>query len=181
MGIFLFKVFFIQTKTKMTENEKMSDDFEQFEQQEKGDGTSFGYLGDCKKGTYVVVDGTRPCKVVSLTTAKVGKHGSAKGKVVAQDIFDGSKHEVLGPVSMQVQVPEVTRVAYTWVDISDDRYVSLMNMEDYTMRNDIKCPNLTADEEAKLTEGFEAGHTITATVISSLNKSAITEWNIKVE
>ena len=33
-----------------------------------------------------------PCKVTDYSTAKPGKHGSAKATIVGTDIFTGKKH-----------------------------------------------------------------------------------------
>lgn len=58
----------------------MSDDY----QFEKGDAGSGGVekvsAGSLKKGDLVMIKG-HPCKVMSFSTAKTGKHGSAKAMV----------------------------------------------------------------------------------------------------
>ncbi len=43
-------------------------------------------VGELKVGSYVVID-NEPCRVVDITKAKTGKHGSAKANVVAVSIF----------------------------------------------------------------------------------------------
>ncbi|MCC6056406.1 MAG: translation initiation factor IF-5A, partial [Desulfurococcaceae archaeon] len=37
----------------------------------------YAELGDLKEGSYVVIEG-EPCRVVEVSRAKTGKHGSAK-------------------------------------------------------------------------------------------------------
>ncbi|MEM2221683.1 MAG: translation initiation factor IF-5A, partial [Ignisphaera sp.] len=46
----------------------------------------YGELGDLKEGSYVVIDG-EPCRVVDVSKAKTGKHGSAKVHLVAIGLF----------------------------------------------------------------------------------------------
>ena len=58
-------------------------------------------LGDVKVGSYIVIDG-EPCRVVEVTKAKTGKHGSAKAHVVAIGLFSGSKKTITAPVDQRV-------------------------------------------------------------------------------
>ena len=53
-----------------------------------------------------------PCKVTDYSTAKPGKHGSAKATIVGNDIFTGKKYEDSAPTSHTMQVPEVTKTEY---------------------------------------------------------------------
>ena len=52
--------------------------------------------GQIRKGGYIVIK-NRPCKVVSVSTSKTGKHGHAKCNFVATDIFTGKKLEDIVP------------------------------------------------------------------------------------
>jgi len=58
-------------------------------------------LGSLKVGSYIVIDG-EPCRIVSYDHSKPGKHGSAKARVAAISVFDGSKHTLVSPVSASV-------------------------------------------------------------------------------
>jgi hypothetical protein len=66
--------------------------------------------------------------VVDVSTSKTGKHGHAKCVFVALDIFTNKKMEELTPSSHNCEVPFVTRTDYTLLDISDDGYVSRLNV-----------------------------------------------------
>ena len=57
-----------------------------------GTGTEKVSAGGLKKGDLCMLKG-HPCKVVSFSTAKVGKHGSAKAMITGIDIFSASKYE----------------------------------------------------------------------------------------
>lgn len=61
-------------------------------------------LSALRVGSYVIVD-NEPCRIVDYTKSKPGKHGSAKARVVAIGVFDGSKRTFVKPVSAQVEVP----------------------------------------------------------------------------
>jgi len=51
-----------------------------------------------------------PCKVIDYSTAKPGKHGSAKASIVGTDIFTGKKYEDSWPTSAGVMIPTVNRL-----------------------------------------------------------------------
>jgi hypothetical protein len=63
-------------------------------------------------------------QVADVSTSKTGKHGHAKCAFVAIDIFTGKKMEDLSPSSHNVDVPHVSRLDYTLLDITDDGFVS---------------------------------------------------------
>jgi translation initiation factor 5A precursor (eIF-5A) len=42
------------------------------------------------EGSYVNIDDV-PCQINSYSTAKPGKHGSAKARIEAEGVFDGQK------------------------------------------------------------------------------------------
>ncbi|KAI1172719.1 putative translation initiation factor [Nemania sp. FL0916] len=64
-----------------------------------------------RKNDLVVIKG-RPCKIVSMSTSKTGKHGHAKVHLVAIDIFTGKKLEELCPSTHNMDVPNSTSKPY---------------------------------------------------------------------
>ena len=48
------------------------------------------------EGSYVMIEDT-PCKIDSYSTAKPGKHGSAKARIDARGVFDSKKRSEAGP------------------------------------------------------------------------------------
>jgi len=64
--------------------------------------------GNVKKGGYCMLKGF-PCKVTEYSTAKPGKHGSAKATIVGTDIFTNKKYEDSWPTSAGVSIPIVTK------------------------------------------------------------------------
>jgi translation initiation factor 5A len=90
---------------------------------------NYATLGELKKGSYIVIDG-EPCRIVEITKAKTGKHGSAKAHVVAIGIFSGQKKTLVAPVDTRVQVPIIEkRVGQVIADMGDT--IQVMDMETY--------------------------------------------------
>ena len=86
---------------------------------------------ELKEGRYMVID-DEPCKIVSITTSKPGKHGEAKARIEAIGIFDGNKKSVVYPVRHRVQVPLIDKRQAQIVAIMGAE-VQLMDLETYEM------------------------------------------------
>ena len=80
-----------------------------------------------------------PCKVVSFSTAKTGKHGAAKAMVTGIDIFSSNKYECTFSTGENVDAPVVERKEYTLNFIDDEGFMSLMT-ESGDMKEDLKLP-----------------------------------------
>jgi translation initiation factor 5A len=80
-----------------------------------------------------------PCKVVSFSTAKTGKHGAAKAMVTGIDIFTSSKYECTFSTSDNVDAPVVTKKEFTLLSIDDEGFMQLMN-EMGEIKEDLKIP-----------------------------------------
>ena len=65
-------------------------------------------VGKLKEGRYVVVD-DEPCKIMSISISKPGKHGAAKARLDVVGIFDGQKRSIVNPTSATVYAPIVER------------------------------------------------------------------------
>ena len=81
--------------------------------------------GCLKKGDLVLIK-EHPCKVMSMSTAKTGKHGSAKAMVSGIDIFTANKYECTFGSGDNVDAPLVKRVEYNLINIDDDGYATLL-------------------------------------------------------
>jgi translation initiation factor 5A len=86
---------------------------------------------ELKEGRYMVID-NEPCKIVSISTSKPGKHGEAKARIEAIGIFDGNKKSVVYPVKHRVQVPIIDKRQAQIVAIMGSE-VQLMDLETYEM------------------------------------------------
>ncbi len=86
-------------------------------------------VGELKVGSYIVIDG-EPCRVVEISKAKTGKHGSAKANVVAIGVFSGNKKTLMAPVDQKVEVPIIEKhVGQILADMGDK--LQVMDLESY--------------------------------------------------
>jgi translation initiation factor 5A len=84
-----------------------------------------------KEGRYMNID-EEPCKILSISTSKPGKHGEAKARIEAMGLFDGNKRSVVYPVKHKVQVPMIDKRQAQVVSIMGAE-VQLMDLETYEM------------------------------------------------
>jgi translation initiation factor 5A len=82
-----------------------------------------------KVGRYMIID-EEPCKIMSISTSKPGKHGEAKARIEAIGIFDGQKRSVVHPVKHKVSVPIIDKRSAQIVSITGEN-VQLMDLETY--------------------------------------------------
>ena len=109
--------------------------------------------GQIRKGGYIMIKG-KPCKVKDVSVSKTGKHGHAKCKFSASDIFTGASCEELCPSTHSIDVPVVNKTDWMIQGLQDDdnTYVLLMN-DDGDMREDLQVPSIMykTDEDMKTT------------------------------
>ena len=124
---------------------------------EQGDSGSAGIekiqAGCLKIGSLVMIKG-HPCKVVSFSTAKTGKHGAAKAMVTGIDIFSSNKYECTFSTGENVDAPVVERKEFTLNFIDDEGFMALMT-EQGDIKEDLKVP-----EEEWLKEVVEKARAI---------------------
>jgi len=89
----------------------------------------FTNAGSLKQGSYVLIDGF-PCQVRSVDKSKPGKHGAAKVRVVAFDVFSGQKRGLLKSTSMDVDVPIMLKASGQVVAVMGDT-VQIMDLSSY--------------------------------------------------
>lgn len=109
---------------------------------EKGDaGSSLTELteaGRAKPGSLVMIK-DMPCKVTAFSTAKPGKHGSAKAMLTGKDIFTDKQYEESFGTGDMIPKPIVSKTEMNCIDVTEDGFLSLMQ-EDGEMKEDIKLP-----------------------------------------
>jgi translation initiation factor 5A len=106
---------------------------------------------DLDEGSYVMIDEV-PCQITSYSTAKPGKHGSAKARVDAKGVFDSKKRSLSQPVDAKIWVPIINRKQGQVLDVRDGE-VQVMDLETYdnfVMRADDE--TLEPDEEIEFLE-----------------------------
>ncbi|MBS3760930.1 translation initiation factor IF-5A [Halodesulfurarchaeum sp.] len=90
---------------------------------------------DLQEGNYVMMDDV-PCKITAYSTAKPGKHGSAKARVEGRGVFDDRKRSFSQPVDQKIWVPIIERQQgqVVSVDGNDAQIMDLDTYETFTMR-----------------------------------------------
>jgi len=78
---------------------------------------------------YMIID-EEPCKIMSISTSKPGKHGEAKARIEAIGVFDGQKRSIVHPVKHKIQVPIIDKRTAQVVALMGSN-VQLMDMETY--------------------------------------------------
>ncbi|MEM2203763.1 MAG: translation initiation factor IF-5A [Sulfolobales archaeon] len=90
---------------------------------------TYAELGDLRVGSYLIIDG-EPCRVVEISKAKTGKHGSAKAHVVAISIISGVKKTLVAPVDTRVEVPIIDKRVGQVLAVSE-KNIQIMDMESF--------------------------------------------------
>jgi translation initiation factor 5A len=153
----------------------MMDDDNEFQNTDAGAlGMEKISAGSLHKGNLVMIKG-HPCKVVSFSTAKTGKHGSAKAMITGIDIFSSNKYECTFSTGDTVDAPVCTRLEYNLINIEDDGFVTLLDDNGNT-KEDLKLPEdeWLKDVADKAKEIFEDGtKECIVTVLSALGMEKI--------
>lgn len=147
-----------------------SDDEPTFEVADAGSSHTFPMqAGSLRKGGHMLIK-EKPCKIMDISTSKTGKHGHAKANITGVDIFTGKKYEDCCPTSHNVEVPNITRIEYQVLNITDDGQVSLL-CDNGDTKEDLDLPkdhegNL--EEQSKLArQYFDEGKNILVTVVGA--------------
>ena len=90
---------------------------------------------DLGEGGYVMIDDAA-CKINEYSTAKPGKHGSAKARIEARGVFDNKKRSLSQPVDAKIWVPIIERKQGQVVSVQGDdmQVMDLDSYETFTMR-----------------------------------------------
>ena len=104
-------------------------------------------------------------------------HANAQGpshrcNFVATDIFTGKKLEDIVPSTHGTTVPNVFRVEYTLLDISDEDYLSLMDEAGET-REDLKMPTYPEELVKSIRDGFDAGDSLSVVVVKAMGEEHV--------
>jgi len=105
-----------------------------------------------KVNRYMIID-NEPCKIVSISTSKPGKHGEAKARIEAIGIFDGQKRSVVHPVKHKIHVPMIDKRTGQVIAIMGEN-VQLMDLDTYETF-EMKIPE---DLKGKLQPGKEISY-----------------------
>ena len=110
---------------------------------DKGDSgastTELAEAGRMKPGSLIMMKETFPCKVTAFSTAKPGKHGSAKAMISAKDIFTDKQYDETFGTGDMIPRPIVVKTEYTCIDCNDDGQLTLM-APDGEIKEDLNLP-----------------------------------------
>lgn len=90
---------------------------------------------DLQEGGYVMMDDA-PCRIDAYSTAKPGKHGSAKARVEGRGVFDNKKRNFSQPVDAKIWVPIIDRKQGQVLSVQngDAQIMDLETYDTFTMR-----------------------------------------------
>merc|ERR1719263_2616423 len=128
-----------------------------------------------KPGSLVMIKGN-PCKVTETSTAKPGKHGSAKVILKGKDILTSKVYECTFHAGDMVDAPIVKRTEYTLLNL-DDTVLELLD-QNGEIKSDVNLPEAEhlSDVAKKIKEIFEDGKKeCLVTVIATLGKELVIE------
>jgi translation initiation factor 5A len=96
-----------------------------------------------------------PCKVLSISVSKTGKHGHAKCNFTAVDIFTGKKLEDMIPSTHGTTVPIVNKSEWEIIDIDGDE-LTLMD-EGGNQKTDLNLPTYPEGLAEEIREAWSGG------------------------
>ena len=122
----------------------------------------------------------KPCKILSISVSKTGKHGHAKCNFLAVDIFTGKKLEDMIPSTHGTTVPIVNRSEWEIIDIDEDGVVTLMD-EAGTQKADLNLPLIPPGMDDEIRDCWADGeNTVNVSVQSAVGIEQIIAFK-KVE
>jgi len=132
-----------------------------------------------RKNGYVLLNNDQnPCKIVSMTTSKTGKHGGAKINMVGIDIFTGRKFEEICMSQANMNVPDVDRYDCQLIEIESMTLDNGKEMKSCSMLDDNAIPRapltLPDDEIGQAIEAaFAEGKNVLVTIMKAMNHEQI--------
>ena len=110
---------------------------------EKGDAGAanieLAEAGRMKPGSLLIMKETFPCKVTGFSTAKPGKHGSAKAMITGKDIFTDKQYEETFGTGDMIPRPVVQKTEFQCLDVDDAGVLMLLTAEG-EMKEDLNLP-----------------------------------------
>merc|ERR1711998_570319 len=126
-----------------------------------------------KNGSLVMMKGN-PCKVTDVSTAKPGKHGSAKVITKGKDILTAKVYECTFHAGDMVDAPIVKRTEYTLLNV-DDQVLELLDPNG-EVKSDVNLPEVEHLKEVaeNLKKIFEEGKKeCLVTVLNCMGKEQV--------
>jgi translation initiation factor 5A len=117
----------------------------------------------------------KPCKILTISVSKTGKHGHAKCNFLAVDIFTGKKLEDMIPSSHGTTVPIVNRTDWEIIDIEGEE-LTLMD-EGGVQKADLNLPTYPDDMAEAIREAWNGGeNAVIVTVQEAVRIEQVVAW-----
>jgi len=140
--------------------------------------------GEIRKGHFVCLKG-KPCKVISISVSKTGKHGHAKANITGLDVFTGRKYVEICPTSHNMVAPAMFRSEWQLTDLSHEGTMTLMD-QGGNMKEDLDLPRDTHGELTELSKSVrsrfdtvEANRGVFVTVLQAMDTEQIVDMMVK--
>ena len=128
-----------------------------------------------KNGSLVMIKGN-PCKVTEVSTAKPGKHGSAKVILKGKDILTSKVYECTFHAGDMVDAPIVKRNEYQLLNIEDTVLQLLDGAGE--VKEDVNLPEEEhlKDVKSNIQTWFDEGKTeVLVTILATLGKELVVD------
>jgi len=140
--------------------------------------------GEIRKGHFVCLKG-KPCKVISISVSKTGKHGHAKANITGLDVFTGRKYVEICPTSHNMVAPAMFRSEWQLTDLSKDGNMTLMD-QGGNVKEDLDLPRDTHGEYTELSQSIvsrfstvEANRGVFVTVLQAMDTEQVVDFLVK--
>ncbi|HIJ12753.1 MAG TPA: translation initiation factor IF-5A [Halobacteriales archaeon] len=110
-------------------------------------------IRDIQKGSYLIMDDA-PCEIIAYSTAKPGKHGSAKARIEGKGVFDNKKRSMSQPVDAKIWVPVIERRQGQVINLEGNNVAQVMDLNSYESFS-LEIPgelNISGDSEIEYLE-----------------------------
>ena len=110
-------------------------------------------IRDIQKGSYLIMDDA-PCEIIAYSTAKPGKHGSAKARIEGKGVFDNKKRSMSQPVDAKIWVPVIERRQGQVINLEGNNVAQIMDLNSYESFS-LEIPselNISGDSEVEYLE-----------------------------
>ena len=120
--------------------------------------TELAEAGRMKPGSLIIMKEQFPCKVTAFSTAKPGKHGSAKAMITAKDVFTDKQYDETFGTGDMIPRPIISKTEVTCICYDDDGVLQLM-MPDGDIKEDLNLPTEShlSDIATKIKQIVDAG------------------------
>ena len=110
-------------------------------------------IRDIQKGSYLIMDDA-PSEIIAYSTAKPGKHGSAKARIEGKGVFDNKKRSMSQPVDAKIWVPVIERRQGQVINLEGNNVAQIMDLNSYESFS-LEIPselNISGDSEIEYLE-----------------------------